>query len=110
MKTQNQKQDIKTTIHPQISKSINLQAVLISFLLFDLGVACMFFSQYLIGVVIIILAFIGVILKYRRTVYEKTGSNVKSFSDFIQKDKLDKLVAMFSEGDFRNSTPVKFKN
>lgn len=108
MKTQEQKPNIKTITHPDINKSINYWAIIISFLIFDFGVGSMFFSQYIIGAILISLGLIILGVKYRRTIYEKTGSPIKFYSKFFEKANLVQIEKILSEGSFKDADPIKF--
>ncbi len=108
MKAQDQKTNIKTITHPDINTSINYWAIVTSFLIFDLGVGSMFFSQYLIGAILISLGLVILAVKYKRTIYEKTGSPVKFSSNFFEKASMVKFDKILSEESFKDAEPTKF--
>jgi len=110
MKTQDQKPNIKTITHPDINTSVNYWAIVTSFLIFDLGVGSMFFSQYIIGAILISLGLIILVVKYRRTIYEKTGSPIKFYSKFFEKANLVQIEKILSEESFKDANPIKFDN
>lgn len=109
MKPQEQKPNIATTIFPEIKKTINYWAVITAFLMVDIGVGSMFISQYIIGATIIVVGIILLIVKYKSAIYEKTGSPVKTYSHFIQKDKIDQLYTSLAEKNFQDAKPVKIE-
>lgn len=110
IKSQELKQNIKTTNHPQIIKSINYWAVITSNILLALGAACLFLPQYAIGATLIVLGIILLLVKYKRNVYEKTGSAVKYNSYFFAKEKLAGIENLLSLEDIQNAKPVKFES
>ncbi|MEN6618569.1 MAG: hypothetical protein ABFC28_03600 [Rikenellaceae bacterium] len=110
MKSQEKIPDIKTTNHLQITRSTNYRAILTAAILVALGAGSMFLPQVALGIALIVIGIILFIVKFKRTVYEKTGSTIKSHYYFIQKEKLAQLESMLSEENFKDAMPVKFES
>lgn len=109
MKSQDTKQHIKTTNHPQIIKTTNLPAILTSLGLIVIGTAGIFLSAVM-GVTLMIVGIALFIIKNKRKVYEKTGSTVKSSFNYVHKDILAQLETMLTEENFRDAAIEKFED
>lgn len=109
MKSQDTKQHIKTTNHPQIIKTTNLPAILTSLGLIVIGTAGIFLSAVM-GVTLMIVGIALFIIKNKRKVYEKTGSTAKLNFNYVHKNILAQLETMLTEGNFRDAIIEKFED
>jgi len=105
----------------QITKKVNIAAILMVLLLLALGGVAMsvgFFQEQLnpwvdnmlifMGVILVIWAVILFFLKNKKYVYKETGSAVKPSEYFVQREQMENVKMILSHAGFSLAKPVHF--
>ena len=105
----------------QVTKKVNVKALMMALLLLALGVAVMSVGLFreeinswtnniliFAGIILILWALILIFLKHKKYVYTATGSAVKSCDYYMQREQMETLKMLLSHAGFSLAKPIHF--
>lgn len=121
METTHITENIHAMLHPQIIKKINIQTIILSFILSIAGIISIYAcyrqedtkssAAMLLLIAGILLIGTGIILlfaKYGKKVYKETNSPIKNNEYYFAREKTELLKKALTKNDFSDLKPVSF--